>query len=248
MTDQPDPLPPLSSTPRTTLTRLRERGREDRADLLALLADGLVAHVGLAVDDHPVVLPSAYGVDPAGPDDGGTLYLHGSVGAGWLRRSPGATVCVTVTELDGLVLARSAFHHSMNYRSAVVVGRARLVTDEAERARALDLVVEQVVPGRATTLRPSTRKELAATTVVAVPLAEASVKVRAGEAADDAEDVEDGVWAGVLPLPRVSPGPVSNSDSHDRVPADVVARAQTWAHAWQQAWGPESAQAAGSTT
>lgn len=221
-------VPGLSPTPRTTLTRLRERGRQDRADLLALLADGLVAHVGLALDNHPVVLPSAYGVDPEGPDDGGSLYLHGSVGAGWLRRLPGATVCVTVTELDGLVLARSAFHHSMNYRSAVVVGPARVVTDDAERGRALDLVVDQVVPGRAATLRATTRKELAATAVFAVPLAEASVKVRSGEAHDDVEDVEAGAWAGVIPLPRVSPGPVTNTDSHDRVPDDVLGRARGW--------------------
>ncbi len=220
--------PALSSTPGTRLTRLRERGRTDRESLHALLADGLVAHVGLVRDGRPVVLPSAYAVDPAGPDEAGTLYLHGSVAAGWLGRMDGTEVCVTVTELDGLVLARSAFHHSMNYRSAVVLGRARLVTDEAERHRALDGIVDQVVPGRAATLRPTTRKELAATVVLAVPLAEASVKVRAGDVGDDAEDVAAGAWAGTLPLRRACDGVVSNPDSHDRVPDDVVRRAATW--------------------
>ena len=221
--------PPLSSTPRTRITRLRERGRTDRAALHALLADGLVAHVGVVREGRPVVVPSAYAVDPHGPDEAGTLYLHGSVGAGWLGLVDGAEVCVTVTELDGLVLARSAFHHSMNYRSAVVLGRARLVTDAAERLRALDGIVDQVVPGRAATLRPMTRKELAATVVVALPLAEASVKERAGDAGDDDEDVAAGTWAGTLPLRRACAGVVSNPDSHDRVPEDVRRRAATWA-------------------
>lgn len=225
----PESSPSLSGTPRTRLTRLRDRGRTDRADLLALLAEGLVAHVGLVRDGSPVVLPSAYAVDADGPDEGGTLYLHGSVAAGWLGRVDGTEVCVTVTELDGLVLARSAFHHSMNYRSAVVLGTARVVTDEAERHRALDAVVDQVVPGRAATLRPMTRKELAATVVVAVPLAEASVKQRAGDVDDDPEDVAAGAWAGTLPLRRSSPGVVSNPDSHDRVPDDVARRAAGWA-------------------
>ncbi|SDR76669.1 hypothetical protein SAMN04488570_0316 [Nocardioides scoriae] len=221
--------PPLSSTPRTRITRLRERGRTDRQALHDLLADGLVAHVGVVREGRPVVVPSAYAVDPQGPDEAGSLYLHGSVGAGWLGRMDGAEVCVTVTELDGLVLARSAFHHSMNYRSAVVLGRARLVTDAAERLRALDAVVDQVVPGRAATLRPMTRKELAATVVLAVPLAEASVKERAGDAGDDDEDVAAGTWAGTLPLRRACDGVVSNPDSHDRVPDDVRRRAAHWA-------------------
>ena len=136
------------------------------------------AHVAVDAGDHPVALPVAYGVDPDGPDEGGTLYVHGSVGAGWMRSAPGTTVCVTVTAVDGLVLARSGFHHSMNYRCAVVIGTARLVESEEERARALDLVVDQIVPGRAATLRAHTRKELAATAVLAVPLREASLKVR----------------------------------------------------------------------
>ena len=200
----------------------------DRARLLALLADGLVAHLGVVTDHHPAVLPTAHAVDPAGPDEGGSLYLHGSVAAGWLPRVLGAEVCVTVTELDGLVAARSGFHHSMNYRSAVVIGQARLVEDEAERRRALDLVVDHMIPGRSATLRPPTRKELVATAVIALPLAEASMKQRDGGPVDDQDDIAAGTWAGVIPLRRVSSGPASGEDSHDNVPHDVQRRAQTF--------------------
>jgi nitroimidazol reductase NimA-like FMN-containing flavoprotein (pyridoxamine 5'-phosphate oxidase superfamily) len=134
-------------------------------------------------------------------------------------------VCVTATLLDGLVVARSGFHHSMNYRSAVVVGEARIVEDPQEKAHALDLTVDHVVPGRSATLRPPTRKEVAATAVLAIPLREASVKVRAGDPVDDDTDVEAGAWAGVVPLSTVASSPVSAADSHDEVPADVVSRA-----------------------
>lgn len=221
---------PLEPTPRTTVTRGRNRVVADRARLLELLGDGLVAHVGVAAGDHPVVLPTAYAVDVHGPDAGGTLYLHGSVAAGWIRRlladPEHATVCVTVTELDGLVTARSAFHHSMNYRCAVVVGLAREVTDLDERRHALDLVVDHMVPGRLATLRPSTRKELAATAVLAVPLAEASMKERAGGPVDDEADVEAGTWGGHIPVRRVADAPVPDAYAVDvPVPEDVCARA-----------------------
>ena len=216
----------LSPTERTRLTRLRERGRTDREDLLAFLGEAMVGHLAVDAGDHPVALPVAYGVDPEGPDEGGTLYVHGSVGAGWMRSAPGSTVCVTVTSLDGLVLARSGFHHSMNYRCAVVIGPARLVESEAERARALDLVVDQIVPGRAATLRPPTRKELVATAVLAVPLHEASLKVRDAGVGDEPEDVEAGTWAGVLPLRTVA-GDVETDPLTSRpVPDDVVRRAE----------------------
>lgn len=216
----------LSPTPRTTATRSRHRMVDDRAELHALLASGLLAHLGVSVGDHPVVLPMAYGVDLDGPDAGGTLYLHGSTGAGWLRAAVGSTVCVTLTELDGLVLARSGFHHSMNYRCAVVIGALRLVEDPDEVGRALDLVVDQLVPGRAATLRPATRRELAATAVLAVPLLEASLKARAGGPVDDPEDVAAGAWAGEVPVRRVLAAPVSAPDSHDEVPAEVRDLAQ----------------------
>ena len=197
----------LSPTDRTTITRHRERGSADRADLFAVLEEALVCHVGIVRDGAPVVLPSVFAVDRDGPDEGGTLYLHGSVAAPWLRASPGATVCATFTLVDGLVLARAAFSHSMNYRSAVVIGPGRLVEDEAERDHALHLIVDHVVPGRSATLRGNTRKELAATVVIAVPLAEASVKSRAGGPADEDEDVAAGGWAGVVPL-AITPGEI----------------------------------------
>lgn len=215
---------PLEPTARTRVTRGRTRAVADRTALLDLLADGMVAHLGVVVGDHPVVLPTAYAVDVGGPDEAGTLYLHGSVAARWLRASVDTTVCVTVTELDGLVTARSTFHHSMNYRSAVVIGRARLVEDPEERRRALDLIVDHLVPGRAATLRPSTRKELAATAVLAVPLLEASMKARAGGPVDDAEDVTAGVWGGHVPVRRVLGEPVPAEDNLPGlpVPTDVL--------------------------
>ena len=174
-----------------------------------------------------VVLPTAFAVDVDGPDEGGTLYVHGSVAARWLRSSAGATVCVTVTELDGLVAGRSAFHHSMNYRSAVVIGQARVVEDEAERQHALDLIVDHMLPGRSATLRPSTRKELAATAVLAVPLAEASMKARAGDPVDEPEDVTAGIWGGHVPVRRVLGAPVPAQDNLPGldVPDDVRDRA-----------------------
>ncbi|GEP40238.1 hypothetical protein NPS01_39010 [Nocardioides psychrotolerans] len=218
-------LAPLSPTARTTVNRGRNRAVEDRTALHALLDDALVAHLGVDVGDHPVVLPVAFAVDLDGPDEGGTLYVHGSVAARWLNRSGATTVCVTVTEVDGLVAARSAFHHSMNYRSAVIVGVARIVTDADEKAHALALTVDHMVPGRSATLRPSTRKELAATSVLAVPLHDASLKVRAEGPVDDVEDVEAGTWGGVIPIRRVADTPVTGDDASGPVPADVVSRA-----------------------
>jgi len=225
---QDEPVTDLSPTPRTRLTREKERGVSDRAELLALLREGLIAHIGVTVGDHPVVLPVAYAVDLDGPDQGGTLYVHGSVAAGWLRRSvtdgQGTTVCVTVTALDGLVLARSAFNHSMNYRCGVVIGPVRLVEDEAERAHALDLIVEHVVPGRSAELRPNTRKELAATAVLAVPLHEASLKTRSGGSVDDQPDIDAGYWAGHMPLRMVASDVIPDPETSAPVPDHVVRR------------------------
>lgn len=224
----------LSPTPRTRLTREKERGVADRAELMALLREEIIAHVGVTVGDgadaHPVVLPVAYAVDPDGPDQDGTLYVHGSVGAGWLRYTIQAgeppTVCVTVTALDGLVLARSAFNHSMNYRCGVVIGPARLVDDPDEKARALDLIVEHVVPGQAAALRPNTRKEVAATAVLAVPLHEASLKTRAGGPDDDQPDIDAGYWAGHIPLRMVADPVVPDPLAPGGVPPHVQRRAE----------------------
>jgi uncharacterized protein len=184
---------PLSTTQRTTLHRLSERGRTDRGDLYAVLDAGLVCHLGVIVDGYPVVLPTGYG------RVGDTLYLHGSSANHALRAADGQEICVTVTHLDGLVCARSVFNHSMNYRSATIFGTARLVTDDSRRLEALRAVTEQLVPGQWDHARRPTRKELAATAVLELPLAEASVKVRTGPPHDEPEDYDTDTWAGVLP-------------------------------------------------
>src|SRR5712691_8446515 len=183
----------LSQTDRTRLHRLRERGRSDRAELYAVLDAGLICHLGVLIDGSPVVLPTGYG------RSGDTLYLHGSSANRSLLAADSRDVCVTVTHLDGMVCARSVSHHSMNYRSAVVFGTARLVTDDTDKLAALRAVTEQLVPGRWENARPPTRKELAATAVLALPLDEASVKARTGPPKDDPEDYQLDFWAGVVP-------------------------------------------------
>ena len=184
----------LSRTDRTRLHRLRERGRSDRAELYAVLDAGLICHLGVLIDGSPVVLPTGYG------RSGDTLYLHGSSANRSLLAADSGDVCVTVTHLDGMVCARAIFHHSMNYRSAVVFGTARLVSDGEEKLAALRAVTEQLVPGRWEHSRPPSRKELAATAVLALPLDEASVKVRTGPAKDEPEDYQLDFWAGVIPV------------------------------------------------
>ena len=203
---------PLSPTERTTLRRVRERAASDREALYDVLSEGLICHFGVVVDGAPRVIPTAYAFDPDGPDPDGTLYLHGSVAARSLSAGQTQPICVTVTLVDGLVLARSAFHHSMNYRSAVVMGDPRLVTSPDERDHALTLIVDRLMPGRSATLRAHTRKELAATAVLALPLHEASVKIRQGDVSDDAEDVEVGGWAGVVPVRTSFESPTTNPD------------------------------------
>jgi len=176
------------------LRRLRERGRTDRTALHEVLDAGLICHIGVVVDGTPVVLPTGYG------RIGDTLYLHGSSANRSLTAADGTEICVTVTLLDGLVCARSVFHNSMNYRSAVIYGTARLVADEAERLEALHAITDHLIPGRWDNSRRPTRKELAATAVLALSLGEASVKARTGGPKDDEEDYDLGYWAGVLPI------------------------------------------------
>jgi uncharacterized protein len=185
----------LSPTPRSTVTRSRERARSDRAELYAILDAGLVCHLGIVRDGAPVVLPTCYGrVDDV-------VYVHASTGAGYVRGLDGAEVCLTVTHVDGIVYARSAFHHSANYRSAVVHGRARVVRDEEERLAGMRAVTEQMSPGSWDHTRRPNRRELAATAIVAVPLDEASVKMRTGGPVDDPDDLgHPSRWAGVLPV------------------------------------------------
>jgi uncharacterized protein len=219
----------LSATARTRITRHPERGSNQRADLLAILGEALVCHVGIVREGEPVVLPSVFAVDADGPDEGGTLYLHGSVAAPWLLEAPRQTVCATITLVDGAVLARSAFSHSMNYRSAVVYGPARRVDDSTERERALGLIIDHVVPGRMATLRANTRKELAATSVIALPLAEASVKARTGGPTDEpaaSDDPAAGPWVGVVPLRMRAGTPEPSSDAP--VTEDVRRRLAEW--------------------
>ena len=203
---------PLSTTNRTTLHRLRERGRADRAELYAVLDTGLICHLGVIVDGSPVVLPTGYG------RSGDTLYLHGSSANRALLAADGHEICVTVTHLDGLVCARSVFNHSMNYRSAVIFGTARLITDDDERLAALRAVTEQLVPGQWDHARLPTRKELAATLVLELSLAEASVKVRTGPPHDDPEDYDTATWAGVLPARLVFGAPEPDPDLRDGIP------------------------------
>ncbi|MFG2092432.1 pyridoxamine 5'-phosphate oxidase family protein [Streptomyces sp. NPDC048612] len=191
----PVPGLPLSQTDRTRHRRLREQGSPDRSDLDAILAAGFVCHLGVAVDGDALVIPTVYGADST------TLYFHGSVASRSLVASPDAEVCVTVTHIDGLVLARSVFEHGVNYRSAMIFGIPRLVADPEEKWAGLRCLTEQATPGQWDYARQPSRKELAATSLLALSLDEASVKIRTG-APDDADspDAERGLWAGVLPL------------------------------------------------
>ncbi|MCW2918490.1 MAG: pyridoxamine 5-phosphate oxidase family protein [Actinomycetia bacterium] len=190
----------LSSTDRTRLGRLRERAQTDRTTLYDVLDAGMICHLGVVIDGAPRVIPTGYG------RDGDTLYLHGSTGARSLRA--GTEICVTVTHLDGIVLARSAFHHSVNYRSAVIYGLPRTVTGADEKLTGLRAITERLAPGQWDVVRRPDPKELAATTVLALPLAEASVKIRQGPPIDDEADHALDLWAGVLPVRQVFGEPV----------------------------------------
>jgi nitroimidazol reductase NimA-like FMN-containing flavoprotein (pyridoxamine 5'-phosphate oxidase superfamily) len=215
--DADPPIDQLGPTSRTKVRRLAERGRYERSLVHEILDEAYVAHVGFVVDGQPRVLPMTYG------RIGDDLYLHGAAGNAMLRAADGAEVCVTVTLLDGLVLARSAFHHSMNYRSAVLLGIAEKVTDEDEKRRAFDAVVEHVLPGRTGAAREASASELRATAVLRLPIQEASAKVRTGGPKDDPEDLELPVWAGVVPLSLVAGDPVQDVDqAHDDLEAPTV--------------------------
>jgi nitroimidazol reductase NimA-like FMN-containing flavoprotein (pyridoxamine 5'-phosphate oxidase superfamily) len=186
--------PTAAPSERTTVKRHPERGSYDRDLAYAILDEGLVCHVGIATDHGPVVIPTTYA------RMGDHLVLHGSPASRLLRAgASGVDVCVTVTLLDGLVLARSAFHHSMNYRSVVVFGHAEPITDPDAKRAAIDVLVEHIVPGRAQHARAPSDKELKGTLVLSLPLRELSVKQRAGGPLDDDEDMAMPIWAGVLP-------------------------------------------------
>jgi uncharacterized protein len=199
-------------TERTKLKRLPKRGHFDRDTVYAILDEGFICHVGFTVDGQPFVIPTGYGrVDDK-------LYIHGSQASRMLRSlAGGLDVCVTVTIVDGLVLARSAFHHSMNYRSVVVFGRATLVNDPAEKYEALVSLSEHIVRGRWKDAREPNEQEMKQTTVLCLPLEEASAKIRTGPPLDDEEDYALPIWAGVVPL-KLTPGEPINDP---RLPADI---------------------------
>ena len=205
-------LPAPGSTERTKGHRLNDRAVFDREAMYEILDSTVLCHVGLVFDHQPYVLPMGFA------RVGDELLLHGSSGARFMREmAAGAPVCVTVTMLDGIVVARSNFESSMNYRSVVVFGAAREITGEAKES-ALDALSDGLVPGRVAEVRPATKKELAATMVLALPLDEASVKVRDGGVEDNPDDLGKGVWSGVLPLRMVVDTPVPTDDEAAALP------------------------------
>lgn len=205
-----------------TPTRLAERASTDRAALDALLDEVLVAHVGLSLDEGPLVIPTGFA------RDGDRILLHGSTGSRWLRAlASGAGVCVTVTALDALKVARSAFNSGMRYRSACLFGVCELLSG-ADAARALEVFTDRMLPGRTAELRPNTAKELAATVVLALPITEWSLKASDGFVDDPAEDLAGDAWAGVVPLVSGYGVPLPNPDLRPgiEVPASVRALAR----------------------
>lgn len=203
----------FTPTDRTQVKRLPKRGNYDRETVYSILDTAFVCHVGFSVGGQPFVIPTNYG------RSGDTLYLHGSAASRMLNTlSDGVPVCVTVTHVDGLVLARSAFHHSVNYRSVVILGKAQLLEEPAEKMAALRIFTEHVMKGRWNDVRIPTEQELKATTVLSVPLEEVSAKVRTGGPIDDAPDYALPVWAGVLPLETVAKTPLPDAQRKNDPP------------------------------
>ena len=195
-----------TATERTRVRRLPKRGHYDRDTINNILDEGFICHVGFVLDGQPYVIPTGYA------RIGDDLYIHGSSASRMLRSlAGGIDVCVTITLIDGLVLARSAFHHSMNYRSVVILGKASLVDDNDEKMEALEAFTEQVVPGRWADVRWPTELELKATSVLKLPIEEASAKIRTGGPIDDEEDYAMDVWAGVVPLQVAALEPVDDA-------------------------------------
>ncbi len=195
----------FTPTDRTKVHRLPKRGVYDTAQIHSILDEGYLCHVGFVVDGQPFVIPTGYA------RSGNQVYIHGSAASRMLRSlDRGVDVCLTVTLLDGFVLARSAFHHSMNYRSVVVLGKARLVSDSEEKRKALECFTNHIVPGRWDEVRQPTDQELKATSVLALPLDEVSAKVRTGPPVDDDEDYELLIWAGVVPVATKVGDPISD--------------------------------------
>jgi uncharacterized protein len=209
---------PFTPTPRTRVIREAERGVYDREVAYRILDEGFLCHVGFVVDGQPFVIPTSYG------RKGESLYIHGSAASRMLRQmKDGVPVCITVTLLDGLVLARSVFNHSMNYRSVVIFGKATLVDDTEEKLEALRLLSEHIIPGRWDDARQPNERELKATSVLRVPIEEFSAKVRIGPPIDDEEDYSFPTWAGVVPLEMTVDTPIDDArlDTKHKVPEYV---------------------------
>jgi nitroimidazol reductase NimA-like FMN-containing flavoprotein (pyridoxamine 5'-phosphate oxidase superfamily) len=213
---------------RTQLGRHPERGRDDRDLVNAILDEALVCHVGFVADGYPAVIPTLHA------RSGDTLYLHGSPASRMLQAAPAAEICVTVTLLDGVVMARSAFNHSMNYRSVMVFGRPRVVTDPEEKAAAFHALVEHVAEGRWDEARQPTPSEMTATTVLAISLEEASAKVRSGPPIDEEGDLGLDVWAGVVPLRMVASNPVPDPKLSPSIDVPGYARDYRRPHATKE--------------
>ena len=199
-------------TERVSVKRLKDRGAYDIDTIYSILDEGKICHVGFVVDGQPYVIPMAYA------RINNKLILHGSVLSRLLNKlASGIDVCVTVTLVDGMVLARSAFHHSMNYRSVVILGKAKPVIKEQHKAAALDELVDHLIPGRSQTCRPGTKQELKATHVLEIQITEASVKQRFGPPKDDKEDMRSDYWAGVIPMSTVYGQPEAAADLKQNV-------------------------------
>lgn len=209
-------------TARTRVVREADRGVYDREDMYRILDEGFLCHAGFVVDGQPFVIPTSYGRKDA------SLYIHGSAASRMLRQLKGGVpVCITVTLLDGLVLARSVFNHSMNYRSVVILGKATLVDDPEEKLSALRILSEHILPGRWDDSRQPNERELKATSVLRVPIEEFSAKVRQGPAIDDEEDYAFPTWAGVVPLEMVAGTPIDDARLRPGKEAPVYAKHYT---------------------
>ena len=209
----------LAVTDRTTLKRIPERGHFDRDTLNAIIDEAMICHVGI-VDEggRPVVIPTFHG------RDGNDLLLHGSAASRLLRTARNSEICVTITLIDSLVMARSAFHHSANYRSVVIFGVPEQITDDAEADAALNTLVDALIPGRMNEVRPNTTKEVRATLTLRLPITEASAKIRNGPPVDDEEDMDAAVWAGLLPVRTTFGEPITADDMrHDLPPSESAA-------------------------
>ena len=204
---------PLRQTDRTTISRHAERGSYDREAAYAIIDEGMVAHVGFDTGKGVIVIPMTYA------RIGDEIFLHGAVASRWLSQfGEGAPVSVCITHLDGLVLAQSAFSHSMNYRSVVCFGEAKTVTDPEHKQEIFKAFLDHLIPGRWEDTRQPDRKESEATVVLSVPIDEASIKVRSGPPADAAKDLDEGHWTGVIPLEMTSGSPISSPDMGDNDP------------------------------